>query len=463
MMRAKSDMRPYQQRVATYLYENDAVQAVIPMGGGKTASAMTAIAELIADGHIRCAIVIAPQRVAQLVWPNEPAQWAHLQHLKVAYVDGTPAERVKQLEQRGIDVFTVGIDLVPWLCDYLKTLPEGDPLFDCLAIDESSKIKDPRGKWGVKLQRLASRWRIKWWLTGSFRPNSYEDQYRPLAILTNNKLWGVKLFDKWHEKHFMKEDYLGFKWKIRPEHETKIIKKIASVTITIGADEMPKLPPLETIWHEVDLPPDARRVYDAMASKQVAAVAAVAAQKKVLADNAAIAMGKREQIAQGFIYDGDTVTTLHHEKMKTLVELSARLECNDDPHLIVYQFDEELRQLQELWPGLPYFGNGTSRAQAAAYERRWNRGELPRLAIHPASAAHGLNLQHGGRAMLVLCSPWSAELDDQMVKRIHRPGQEQQCIIHRIVARNTLDQEKRDRVEGKITEQEAFRRLMRRV
>lgn len=460
-MRKKSDMRPYQNRVATHLYEHDAVQAVIPMGGGKTASAQTAIAELIADGHIRCALVIAPQRVAQLVWPAEPAEWEHLHYLRVVYVDGTPDERKRLLGKIDVDIFTIGVDLVPWLCDYLKALPEGRPLFDCLVIDESSKIKDPLGTWGLKLQKIADRFKIMWWLTGTFRPNGYQDQYRPLSILTKGKIWGVRTFDRWREKHFIAKDYMRFNWEIRPEHEAKIIAKIKSLTITIGDDEMPKLPPLTTIWHEVDLPPDARRVYDQMAKKQVASIEG--REEKVLADNAAIAAGKLEQIAQGFLYDGDTVTTLHDKKIARAIQLSGFFTEAHEPHIIVYQFDEELRLLQESWPGLPYFGNGTSRKQAAEYERLWNNGELPRLAIHPASAAHGLNLQYGGRTMLVLCSPWSAELDDQMVKRIHRPGQDRECFVHRIVARGTIDQEKRDRVEGKITEQEAARRLMRRV
>lgn len=459
-MRKKSDMRPYQQRVATHLYEHDAVQAVIPMGGGKTASAQTAIAELISDGHIRCALVIAPQRVAQLVWPAEPGEWEHLQHLKVVYVDGTPRERGLKLAEPA-DIYTIGVDLVPWIYDLAKTLPPDHRLFDCLVIDESSKIKDPLGTWGLKLQKIADRFKIMWWLTGTFRPNGYQDQYRPLSILTKGKIWGVRTFDRWREKHFIAKDYMRFTWEIRPEHEAKIIAKIKSLTITIGDDEMPKLPPLTTIWHEVDLPPDARRVYDQMAKKQVAAIEG--REEKVLADNAAIAAGKLEQIAQGFLYDGDTVTTLHPHKMLALVGISRVLEAKGEPHIIVYQFDEELRLLQEMYPGLPYFGNGTSRKQAAEYERRWNNGELPRLAIHPASAAHGLNLQYGGRTMLVLCSPWSAELDDQMVKRIHRPGQDRECFVHRIVCRGTIDQEKRDRVEGKITEQEAARRLMRRV
>ena len=36
----------------------------------------------------------------------------------------------------------------------------------------------------------------------------------------------------------------------------------------------------------------------------------------------------------------------------------------------------------------------------------WNRGEVELLLVHPKSAGHGLNLQHGGCHMVFLSLPW---------------------------------------------------------
>ena len=57
-------LRSYQERAATYLYEHDAAFLIAPLGAGKGAAALTAIAELIRDGHRRHALVIAPKLVA---------------------------------------------------------------------------------------------------------------------------------------------------------------------------------------------------------------------------------------------------------------------------------------------------------------------------------------------------------------------------------------------------------------
>ena len=83
-------LRSYQQRAATFLYERDAAFLIAPLGAGKGAAALTALAELIRDGHRRHALVIAPKLVATTVWPQEVASWPHLAHLRVAVLDGQP-------------------------------------------------------------------------------------------------------------------------------------------------------------------------------------------------------------------------------------------------------------------------------------------------------------------------------------------------------------------------------------
>src|SRR5262249_7283372 len=83
----------YQQRAATSFYARDAAFLAAPLGAGKGAAALTAIAELIRDGHRRHALVVAPKLVAETVWSQEVAMWPHLQHLRVAVLNGNPESR----------------------------------------------------------------------------------------------------------------------------------------------------------------------------------------------------------------------------------------------------------------------------------------------------------------------------------------------------------------------------------
>jgi len=86
-------LRSYQSRAATWLYERDAAFLIAPLGAGKGAAALTALAELIRDGHRRHALVIAPKLVAATVWPREVTLWPHLAHLRVAVLNGAPERR----------------------------------------------------------------------------------------------------------------------------------------------------------------------------------------------------------------------------------------------------------------------------------------------------------------------------------------------------------------------------------
>src|SRR6478752_10646300 len=141
-MRTKSEMRPYQDRIATHLYEHDAAVAVLRPGGGKTVTALTAIEELIRDKVIRHALVIAPKRVARVVWPDEIELWKHTTKLRYTILDGSPLQREMGLipaNVRGRDITIVGLDIAQWLCEQLGGMKADNPLFDLLVIDEISR------------------------------------------------------------------------------------------------------------------------------------------------------------------------------------------------------------------------------------------------------------------------------------------------------------------------------------
>ena len=51
--------------------------------------------DLMEDGPV---LVIAPKRVAENTWSKETAKWEHLNHLRIAKIMGTQAERLKALQ-----------------------------------------------------------------------------------------------------------------------------------------------------------------------------------------------------------------------------------------------------------------------------------------------------------------------------------------------------------------------------
>jgi superfamily II DNA or RNA helicase len=244
-------LRSYQQRAATYLYESDAAFLIAPLGAGKGAAALTAFADLVRDGHRRHALVIAPKLVATTVWPSEIASWPHLAHLRFAVLDGGPRQRLALLHQlqlfyEGRAVTIIGIDLVPWLVEELAGVADDHPLFDVLIIDETSRLKDPSGKRARALLKIAGRFKTRWGLTGTPRPNSSRDLFMPAAIITNGTLWG-RAFIPWRQKHFRPCDPFEREWMALPGAEEQIAADFGTVAMTVADTDMPDLPPINIV------------------------------------------------------------------------------------------------------------------------------------------------------------------------------------------------------------------------
>ena len=259
-MRKKSDLRSAQQRTVTALYEGvwydpldgfSGAQCVLPMGGGKTATALTAFKEMQEDGAADRLYVLAPKRVANLVWPAEPKLWEHLAGLKVVLVAGSAAQRLAALNTKA-DVYAIGVDNTQWfVTDWLQKKAPNWFKRTVLAIDELSRFKNPRGKRAKALFPHIGRFLAVWGLTGTPRPNGYEDQFMPLKLVTRGKLWG-RSFDRWREQNFYPTDYNQYNWALIAEREAGIIADINKATITIPLSEMPDLPPLNAPSHAAD-------------------------------------------------------------------------------------------------------------------------------------------------------------------------------------------------------------------
>jgi hypothetical protein len=458
-MRQKKDMRPYQDRVATALYENDAKLAVLRPGAGKTIAALTAIEELKRDKVIRHALVIAPKRVANIVWPDEIESWEHVKKLRYMLLNGGPVQRGLGLMPAAVhqcDLTIIGLDNVQWLVEELEPLPDDSPLFDLLVIDEISRLRNPKGERAKALAKIAHRFKMIWGLSGTLRPSGPEDLFMPARVVTKGRLWG-RSFYSWRKARFYPADYNGYTWSPFPGAEDQINADLAPYVATVADGELVQPEPT-IIFDKVQLPPGARAQYDRMERKLMMG----AGEAVIVAANAAVATGKLAQMANGFVYDterGSQAVALHSAKREWLEDV---IENATGPTLLIYEYQEDLRMLRELLgDDLPYLGAGVSDKLAATNIAEWNAGELPFMGLHPASGGHGLNLQGGGADMAFIGPIWSPEYWEQTIARINRSGQARQVIVRVCVAEQTVDELKLSRVFDKMSAQEAFEAYLR--
>jgi SNF2 family DNA or RNA helicase len=402
-------LRDYQETAADFLYEHDRAMILAPVGAGKTAITLTAMWEMLRDDHVKRFLVLAPKRVCTDVWPVEQPKWAPMASLAVAV--GTPKERMTALKSNARIVVT-NYDNIQWLAEQKLN-------FDAIVFDELTKLKNPSGTRFKALFKVMDPITVRWGLTGSFTSNGLEDVFGQCKIVDQSLLGRAK--GAFMQQYFVLINKDFGEWGPRKGSLELVMQRIKPATFVLEPGEYKdKLPPLHTV--EVSCKMDMTD-YNKMKKDFVL--------DDVVAVNAAVVTQKLQQMSSGFLYSDNGPIWLSAHKFDRLEEL---LDENQHANtLLVYQYQEELAELKRRFKHL------TTLDDDGAIER-WNRGEVALLAVHPKSAGHGLNLQHGGRHIVFLSLPWSLELYEQTIGRLHRSGQRHDVWCYVFLTDATVDE-----------------------
>lgn len=405
------ELRGYQQQAITFLYEHDKALILASVGAGKTAIALTAMSELLHDGVVKRWLVLAPKRVCKDVWPQEKDKWAPWLSLAVAV--GAPKQRQA--------AFDSDAQIVVTNYDNIKTLPTGT--FDGVVFDELTKLKNASGIRYKALYKYLKPINIRWGLTGSFTSNGLEDTFGQCKIVDDRLLGQHKT--KFMNQYFYCVNREFNQWEPVKGSLEAVMHRIKPATFLLdNAEYKDKLPPLHLVDMRCDMPD--RAPYEQMKKTFVTELG----DEKVIAVNAAVVVGKLQQMASGFIYTPTPVWFSSH-KFDLLDEV---IEENQHANtIIVYNYKEELAELQLRYPHACTLDDKDAIA-------RWNRGEIELLLLHPKSAQFGLNLQEGGSKMIFVSLPWSLTDFEQAIGRIHRQGQKHPVYVYLLITRDSVDE-----------------------
>ena len=455
-MLSESDLYPTQLAAARFLLERDAGALFASVGTGKSVMSMTAFAAALYAGIARRALVVAPLAVAKFTWASEFRKWAHLQHLRVSLVVGTPTQRQAALEADA-DLYVVNFDVLTKVLDqYPRELP-----WDTLIIDELSKLKDRSTKRWRLLSRRLGDFERRWGLTGTPSPNHLSELWPQTFVLDRGlgeraePPYGLgPSWTRFRSQRFTQTDWQGYTWEPKPDTAAWITERLRPLVFRASAEDMLGQKPHHEVVHEIDLPAAVVRTYrqierDAFAQIGDSAINAV---------NAAIITGKLLQVTSGAVYDEDSVPVpLHTAKYEAVEDLVAELQ--GEPLLIVFGYQHEL---VEYLRRLPQAIHMTAQSPQALIDR-WNANEIEVAITHSASLGHGVNLQLGGAHNLLFTTPtYSNERREQMIGRLHRQGQKNTVLVHDLAATlgglPSIDHLVLDVLRGKHTLQEGILR-----
>ena len=406
-------LRPYQDLAADFLYGRDRAMILAPVGAGKTALTLTAMRDMLAAGVAKRFLVLAPKRVAVSVWPTEAKLWAP--DLRLAVAVGTPRQREAAIHS--------DTDVVVTNYDNVQTLP-GLRSFDAVVFDELTRLKNPTGARFKALAKLIDHIQIRWGLTGSFTSNGLEDVFGQCKIVDQSLLGRSK--GAFQQQYFYCVNRDFGEYEPLPGSIEKVMDRIHAATFVLEPGEYADtLPPLHTVEMRCDL--GDRTAYEAMRRDFMVQFPTAAA----VATSAAVVTGKLQQMASGFVYAEGQVVWHDTAKFDLLDDLLA--EGQRANTIVVYQYRAELAELQRRYP------RACTLDEPDAIDR-WNAGRIELLLVHPKSAGHGLNLQYGGSRIVFLSLPWSLELYEQTIGRLHRSGQRHDVWCYVLMANATVDE-----------------------
>ena len=185
--------------------------------------------------------------------------------------------------------------------------------------------------------------------------------------------------------------------------------------------------------------------------------------EEIVAELAITKTNKLLQLCNGAAYIGDTGldwAPVHDAKLEALDSVIE--EAAGMPVLVSYTFKSDLKRILKRFPQARHLDDDPITI------KQWNSGEIPILVAHPQSAGHGLNLQDGGNILAFFGLDWNLEGYMQIIERIgpqrqKQSGYERPVFVHHILVRGGMDEIVLQRLQGKLTLQEALLAAMRRM
>lgn len=396
----------------------------IGMGGGKTSLTLFHLAmQQLLTGSTPRTLVIGPKRVAKNVWAAETKLWHGLGHLRTSVIIGTPEQRQAALRVDA-DIYTINYENLEWL---VKTLDGAWP-FECVVCDESTKLAGFRGGWQkhkktgtvfyrrggtVRAAELGSvAHKSKQWinLTGTFTAGGIHKAWGQTWFLDRGKALGATysaFTDKWFHQRpgSAKEAAIFEPWTGATD---EILERIKPLYIVIDTYRYFNVAAPNFVHVPVFLPKKLKAQYNTLRNE---CVLALKEETTITAVNAGAKINKCLQFASGALIDEHSeVHHVHDLKLDALESVVEEL--NGQPLIVTYWYKHDIKKLQARFPKSVLFDDKKETEDA------WNAGKIEMLLLHPMSAGHGVNLQHGGNNMCIYTPFFSLDQFLQVIERI---------------------------------------------
>lgn len=299
--------------------------------------------------------------------------------------------------------------------------------FDCIVIDECHKIKSNSSKISKLCYMLTRKCKYVFGLTGTPRGNSDLDIFCEFHNM-NITYFGDISYSRFVEEccdvdnKFFGGRAISIPIGINERYKAGFDRVVSMYSQRIDYVEEDDMPPLKILTHYIPFEPTEEYK---KAEQGIIAIDDYASTVTKL-----VAINKMHQAANGYLYTDDFDTEGKRTTTITEFKKNDKLEwlqhnVNDEPTVIVYRFVKDLYDLQKQYPtateDITLFKQGKSK-----------------VLLLQCSRCESFNLQMCSR-MIFYTLDYSYIKFSQMLHRIWRRGQENDCLIDVLVFDDSIE------------------------
>ena len=448
----------FQTRCVKLLLTGVCLMMWVKPGAGKT---LIILKWLVSRKKPPKCLLVCPERIIQNAWLAEVRKFKVFKKLKIVIIYGE--NKTSACHRIMKDDFHLAITTPDTFVNLWKTDRKIFSRFRQLVVDEATKYKNASGVRFKKMRfMLKANPQIdqRICMTGSPAPNGYLQLFSMFWIVGKTEVFNGDQFERdYRDVYFRMDPHIKYKFTLMPLMQEIIDERLKKWVFQPKKSEYRKMPPLiEEEWR-FDLTKKQYLLDTAMKKTKTIQVG----KNIIVAANAGVASFKRLQIASGVVYkyedpldpgSGRIPCFIHNYKTDILEEIVD--EYGGSNILVIYNYHHERDRIRKRFP--------KSRVLHKQNDfQAWNNNRISLALGHPATMAHGLNLQFGGNIIVFYSLTPDFEFWDQVIQRLYRGAITEPVYVIYIIANRTYDERALEIIAVKLREQQSLQQRIKSI
>lgn len=365
-------------------------------------------------------LIVCPLSIIESAWIEDCNKFYPNKKI-ISLWDKSRKKRINQLN-KDVDVYVINFDGVRLI--YNEILKKK---FDCLIVDESSKMKNIKSQITQILLSLSEHVENRYVLSGCPTPNHNSEIFAQMKFI-NPEIFGNNYYG-FLARYFTQDMENPHRWYQTEENKDVFYNRLKLQSVFIKKDDCIDLPDKVFQIRKYELNKEQKKYYDNIIQN--------------IKDNIntwskfefTAKLMKLREIISGFIINKDNkiieFKTQKDDELENVLD-----EIGNKPVIIWCQFIYEIEKLAKKFNGVGLTSKTPNRNQII---KDFRENKINKLFVHPKLLGLGQTFINSSYNIYYSLS-FSYEEFKQSQDRIHRIGQNNKCTYIILQAKNTIDE-----------------------